>query len=644
MPIRTSCPSCSKAYNVPDHLAGKSIKCRDCGKVFSIARADDGLPDLSKITLDDAEAPASPTGAMHRVAKADAPVSAYDLKNTAVARRMARFTFAGAKVLDQVLAPLLIALALVVTAAVALGSSQGEGVINLGRLLSLLFAFFACVWSFIHIATVSAARSGGFGTPPGLILRTLGAASPVLMFGTMLWYAGDGSITTLVVGLLIGFAGCVGASWFLVRLMPQDISPTAVRQFIGLLAGTAIAAAVLFVLNVVAMAVVPKMADLSASPIALRMPWVEKQTEEASANGAGAAPTVADGRATDLTRVERVVSETVLGAGDLLLNSPSDPSSFVVVRAVDANPSIEVWQTDPWERPAEPIAFARRFEPREFVVNSDASIFARLTRFPRLSVDLVPLDGGPSTGSVALPDTTGDRTIVGFVTPTLLVNRIDTGSGTALELVPTNEAGMRPVANPILAGPGRNLLLSKQGQNLAFVGQDRIVAVGRDTRERKAWLVVSRLGAGGTPDAREVAVDSQFELAPVALVPSPSGTRVAMLIEGAGDLVLTVWQVAEIQREGLTLAPPRTPIAEVNLGPHLSLKPATWRLGSPLIWRDENSLLLYGSAILDATTGRSTGRTNAQNVLGQIRTASGELRLLTGSPDNARLRPIDALN
>lgn len=641
MPIQTSCPNCSKSYNAPDHLAGKSIKCRQCGKVFPVAKHDDALPDLSKITLDEAEAPASPLGAMHRVAKTESAVSAYDLKNTTTARRMARFTFPGANVLDQVLAPLLLAVSILVAGAVALGSSQGDGAINFGRFASLLFAFFACIWLFIHVATVSAARAGGFGTPPGLILRTLGAASPILMFGTALWYAGDGSITTLVVGLLLGFAGCVGASWFLVRLLPQDITPTAVRQLLGLIAGTAIAAAVLFVLNVIAMAVVPKMADLPASPIALNMRWVEKSDDTAQATTPAAdinLPTA------DLTRVVTVVSETTLGSGDLLLSSPGDPSRFVVVRSVDSSPSIEVWQTDPWERSGEPIPFARRFEAREFAINSDASTFARLTRFPRLSIDLVPLDGGPSSGSVALPDTLGDRAIVGFVTPTLLVNRIDTASGTALELVPTNETGMRPVANPILAGPGRNLLLSKQGQTLALLGPDRIVAAGRDTRERKAWLVVSRLGAGGNADAREISVDSQFELAPVALAPSPTGTRVAMLIEGAGDLVLTVWQVAEVQREGLTLAPPRTPIVEVNLGPHLSLKPSAWKLGSPLIWRDDESLLLYGTTILDATTGRSTGRSNAQSVIGQLRTASGEVRLLTGAPDSARLRPIDAAN
>lgn len=639
MPIQTSCPSCSKSYNAPDHLAGKSIKCRQCGKVFAVARHDDAPPDLSKITLDEAEAPASPLGAMHRISKPESSVSAYDLKNTTVAKRMARFTFAGAKVLDQVLAPLLLALSIVVAGAVALGSSQGDGAINFGRFASLLFAFFTCIWLFIHIATVSAARSGGFGTPPGLILRTLGAASPVLMFGTALWYAGNGSVTTLVVGLLLGFACCVGASWFLVRLLPQDITPTAVRQFIGLIAGTAIAAAVMFVLNVIAMAVVPKIADLPSSPIAMNLQWVEKSDDTAQATQ----PTAnIDVPTADLTRVVRVVSETTLGSGDLLLSSPGDPARFVVVRSVDSSPMIEVWQTEPWERSGEPIPFARRFEAREFVINSDVTTFARLTRFPRLSIDLVPLDGGPSGGSVALPDTVGDRAIVGFVTPTLLVNRIDTASGTALELVPTNETGMRPVANPILAGPGRNLLLSKQGQTLALIGQDRIVAVGRDTRERKAWLVVSRLGGGGSADAREIAVDSQFELAPVALMPSPSGSRVAMLIEGAGDLVLTVWQIDEIQREGLTLAAPRTPVVEVNLGPHLSLKPSAWKLGSPLIWRDDESLLLYGTAILDATTGRSSGRSNAQNVIGQLRTASGEVRLLTGSADNAKLRPIDA--
>lgn len=37
MPISLSCPSCQKAYSVPDSLAGKQVRCKDCSHVFAVA-------------------------------------------------------------------------------------------------------------------------------------------------------------------------------------------------------------------------------------------------------------------------------------------------------------------------------------------------------------------------------------------------------------------------------------------------------------------------------------------------------------------------------------------------------------------------------------------------------------------------------
>lgn len=37
MPIAVACPDCGKQYNVDDRAAGRKVKCRDCGNVFSVA-------------------------------------------------------------------------------------------------------------------------------------------------------------------------------------------------------------------------------------------------------------------------------------------------------------------------------------------------------------------------------------------------------------------------------------------------------------------------------------------------------------------------------------------------------------------------------------------------------------------------------
>ncbi|MEW6354717.1 MAG: tetratricopeptide repeat protein [Planctomycetota bacterium] len=39
MPIQTMCPQCSQPYNLKDDLAGKTVKCKKCGRTFTIPKA-----------------------------------------------------------------------------------------------------------------------------------------------------------------------------------------------------------------------------------------------------------------------------------------------------------------------------------------------------------------------------------------------------------------------------------------------------------------------------------------------------------------------------------------------------------------------------------------------------------------------------
>ncbi len=44
MPIRTHCPSCRADYTLADHLAGKTVRCKQCNETFNVrsAKADVG--------------------------------------------------------------------------------------------------------------------------------------------------------------------------------------------------------------------------------------------------------------------------------------------------------------------------------------------------------------------------------------------------------------------------------------------------------------------------------------------------------------------------------------------------------------------------------------------------------------------------
>src|SRR5688572_20967851 len=51
MSIPVQCEHCFKKYNAPDSMAGKKIKCRNCGKVFAVpGGAIDDEMDLSGLS------------------------------------------------------------------------------------------------------------------------------------------------------------------------------------------------------------------------------------------------------------------------------------------------------------------------------------------------------------------------------------------------------------------------------------------------------------------------------------------------------------------------------------------------------------------------------------------------------------------
>src|SRR4051812_8232152 len=53
MPITVECSSCGKQYNAPEAMAGKSVKCKNCGQIFQIpGGGEQGIVDeLSALSM-----------------------------------------------------------------------------------------------------------------------------------------------------------------------------------------------------------------------------------------------------------------------------------------------------------------------------------------------------------------------------------------------------------------------------------------------------------------------------------------------------------------------------------------------------------------------------------------------------------------
>jgi len=46
MPVQTRCPSCSTAFNVPESMVGKKVRCRDCKEPFEV------VPDIEATSVE----------------------------------------------------------------------------------------------------------------------------------------------------------------------------------------------------------------------------------------------------------------------------------------------------------------------------------------------------------------------------------------------------------------------------------------------------------------------------------------------------------------------------------------------------------------------------------------------------------------
>ncbi len=260
--ISIQCTHCKKQYNAPASMAGKKVKCKDCGKVFAIPPAagagepeendgpQTGIPAPFKAVHKSAAAAAVSAGATSaadespkgppagKLGSASAGYAArmarngnaveVELADTAAPMVMLRpsipHDFPGAPIIDQWGPLLMILLGLGWLSLMAVRSNNtNESWVGTTRLGAYLFFGLCVAFPLVYLAIRVSSRKCRLMLPPMSSLRALGAISLSFAMAIVFWLSGE-SMGMLVAGTIMGLGILGVATWFFFRLQTQEIS------------------------------------------------------------------------------------------------------------------------------------------------------------------------------------------------------------------------------------------------------------------------------------------------------------------------------------------------------------------------------------------------------------------------------------
>jgi hypothetical protein len=681
MPITATCSNCGKSYQAPDALAGKRVRCKDCGQTFLIQQPEalpDDPPDLSGIdesfssAIVDSPAglPAAATGAWRKPAERtvarDPGVQEMDLASGAVTiRPNLRFRFAGAKELDQYLPWVLLLAGLIFVPTFMMSWAKDAPGIGISRGMLLLVCYLAAIGPAVTAAMRFAGKNVGYELPRQPLLRSFASFVPALILTLVMWRSGGGTFGSFILGLAVGGILSMGVVWLLFRLFPNELPLTGVFAISGLLAGTALSIALLFVLNLVVLSIVNNaglQSALKESPVAYGMPWELAKTEPDAPSGPTVVAKVPTGTTPKPPTVVPTASDPALRGvlSKLDLSAPGTPDvadTFPVIRTTPppnvpaADLPLRVLVAAPVEAgfdsivrpsPAAPglgiirgdrvelisakdwlsAKSSRTWTSNPFggvVLSPDASRSAEVKRLARLQIIVTDRDSKVPPRLFDL-DPTGEPTLVGFLDRSKLVVRRNGPGGAServYEVVNVDQEGAvrrGPTLSLATSGSSQLQVVPESTSAVQFLADaSGVVAVGRDPSAGNAAVLGLWAWGGNVPVQRwTMPVDAGFAIKPAGVAADTKGKQIAVLfaLEGSTDHLLQIYD-----RNAPDAAPREVPLIGVS-----DLKPARWEdRYPPVIWLDEATLLLWGHTLVNAASGTvQTQRLNAGDVVGQL--------------------------
>lgn len=300
MAISTQCNQCGKRYNAGEHMAGKRVRCKQCGNIFALPAAsgeDEVLGDLSALAgLEPggtAVGEASPVvtrdeaagrSRMERPAEDPGEFGLASPDGRGAPRRNLPFHFPFADVVDQWL-PLLLAVGGAAWVAIQAihADKSGSGWGGYLGAVALVGLFAGVVVPITMIGIKTAANTLNYELPQNARLRLAGVFALPFVLACVFWLiAGD--MAGLMSGLIVGMILAVPAMWLLLRLRRDEMPLSfafAGGAFVvsAVIAGLLLAGMNLLLFNVM---LASKASDkLVASPFGPGLSWPKAAAPEA---------------------------------------------------------------------------------------------------------------------------------------------------------------------------------------------------------------------------------------------------------------------------------------------------------------------------------------------------------------------------
>lgn len=629
MSITAECNACGRKYQAPASLAGKRVRCKQCGNIFSLPETEggpaDGQPDLDALAKMEQSFHSMDATAHGSAGAQEGEDEGYDSPGALRSARMnVRFSFPMAKELDQWL-PLVftvVGLFLLFRNGYKLQAASDE------RLKPWIAAFrvgiaFAAFVALIAPMTLAAIRAAGrrldYRMPSSDRFRAFAAFMPAFAFTYMMWCNGGGDIPTLILGAITGLIIAMIGVWFFFRLNPMEIAPTAGYAAAGYLTGIALTAVIFLGLNFVLQQGLlgAKRPDLvPQSLFASSMPWfTEEQLKQVAAQNepiatTKAAPTTEasgteapdTGLSTGSPVVKSGKAAPISGPFDTVL-FPMVNSKFAAVIRTGAQVTVESFDTEIWTAIGQKVSFlpeAAATGPR-FAITPDGEQLATISKFPQLSAQIKSFKDA-SKPPVLLylenrPNMSTDPELVGFTSPNHLLTRWKAPGGFAFEMIDiSSRQQVYRMVTPAYEPTGYPMVVSRDGKLAAIATKIQ----NPSTRLVKPTLLFYNLETGKQLDnTTEITLDAQWPVTPTGMAFSNDSKKLAILFEQSGNALMLAYELDPATGQARRVAEYVFPAGPL---PGRDLRSFN---GNALAWLPgDTAWLVYGQGLFSVATGQ----------------------------------------
>jgi hypothetical protein len=661
MALTATCTSCGKRFRAPEALAGKLIECRGCGAVFSVPETDAeaevaSAPDRSSPPTASASASADDTASMQAIEDEGAGLS--EVRGHARApvspasRRVEFYRSEAMEHIDRWAPPGLVLIGLLTVVLNTLAYADGApGWLGWTRVLVALGLFAAVALPIAGLGLMIAARSTAAAKPRNTAWRLFASFFPAFAIAMPIWHVMGGVTGEVVFASAFGVVISGGLVILLFRLQGNQMVPVTSMACGGFVLGSVLCVALAGGLNYVAnqLAATFKLTGVPASPIAHGLPWElvsESESGPPVPAPAPAARTTHSGSPGSTTvparpaaRGRYMTSPAVLTADEVqisgtyrtLLRPGTGPGMIAVIRGLEAsNLPVEVWDAVRSRSSgravfAEPQAASDDALEAGYALSPDGGLLARVADFPRRSVQFWSYTSARVETARDLPPASDSAVrLLGFVDNTRLLYRLDSGN-TRLRVVDSADAGA-------LVSVDLDSALPRLDSVIAVDAFGTSVAIALRSSTGGHQILIHSLNRGTLTRRIAVsAISADRDTPPTGLTFSPDGSRIVAYYEqspgGAALLVTYNTNNGDLVSEAAFPSSPLPPRGNLR-----------FRGSSLLFFPDSKHLLLYGDAVLDASTGRMLGRLELPRVIGQRFVAGNVLELMLDAADPKLVR------